>query len=712
MADNGVRTTDLTPDTLLDDVMGNREGSLVRVTMSNLAAQLAASGEIAARIDEVEALVTTGARLAATWAALVSASGEFDGQGGEVLDADTGTHSQATATGYDGTTVPNAGRYVWSDGWSRWVRLGDTGLAGKADLAALDAEASAREGGDDALSAELAKLGLYKAQAVSFTDGAYRHRTTGVQESVSGLATGVVSPVTPGEVGRFTSSITGSAGAVASIVFLTAGDVVVSSVAAAPGVGTTKAYTREPFTVPAGAVKLAYTVLSSEIGTALLEIRRNTSGALAQARDDLDEIIGATQGFAVVEAAVTVGRYWHYSTGVFTALGSTYRALDPIPVEAGETIKVTKTQQGTPTALVVWQDAEGDYWTYTDQSTGTAQLRDRYEVVVPAGAHFACVDSYGTTPIVEKVGWAAATRDDVAEVQGQVTRLRGVADYWAGTEWVWNGTSIPYGSGGVSYPQRVAELLGATVQNKTIPSSACRIGVPEGVSADDPYGWTGMPFNNVIRAFSATRAEKQSFIDDYLSKWKARVTGGPSAIGAEGTPSAAEILDMSYETLLVPYLDADLFVFDHFRNDAAVSVSGTSGSEVTVIPGVDVTADAVGDPVTTRDRRWAIGAANYIFDVIRNANPRARIVIFGHYENTRDPFIAQAQQYLADLWGIPIVPLWSRLGWSSQTAQVEGSPVSLLDIWMADGIHPVSDPDGEATELIAQAGAPFIRDIR
>ena len=323
MADNGVRTTDLTPDTLLDDVMGNREGSLVRVPMSNLAAQLAASGEIAARIDEVEALVTTGARLAATWAALVSASGEFDGQGGEVLDADTGTHSQATATGYDGTTVPNAGRYVWSDGWSRWVRLGDTGLAGKADLAALDAEASAREGGDDALSAELAKLGLYKAQAVSFTDGAYRHRTTGVQESVSGLATGVVSPVTPGEVGRFTSSITGSAGAVASIVFLTAGDVVVSSVAAAPGVGTTKAYTREPFTVPAGAVKLAYTVLSSEIGTALLEIRRNTSGALAQARDDLDEIIGATQGFAVVEAAVTVGRYWHYSTGVFTALGST-----------------------------------------------------------------------------------------------------------------------------------------------------------------------------------------------------------------------------------------------------------------------------------------------------------------------------------------------------------------------------------------------------
>ena len=116
--------------------------------------------------------------------------------------------------------------------------------------------------------------------------------------------------------------------------------------------------------------------------------------------------------------------------------------------------------------------------------------------------------------------------------------------------------------------------------------------------------------------------------------------------------------------------------------------------------------------MTTRDRRWAIGAANYIFDVIRNANPRARIVIFGHYENTRDPFIAQAQQYLADLWGIPIVPLWSRLGWSSQTAQVEESPVSLLDIWMADGIHPVSDPDGEATELIAQAGAPFIRDIR
>ena len=40
--------------------------------------------------------------------------------------------------------------------------------------------------------------------------------------------------------------------------FLTAGDVVVSSVAAAPGVGQTTAHAREPFTVPATAAKLAY----------------------------------------------------------------------------------------------------------------------------------------------------------------------------------------------------------------------------------------------------------------------------------------------------------------------------------------------------------------------------------------------------------------------------------------------------------------------
>lgn len=91
--------------------------------------------EFDARVSVLEESAVGGKLIKATWTDLLAITPPSDGYGGEVLESDTGTHSQGTATGYDGATVANSGVYTWNAGWSRWVRIADVGLAGKADLA-------------------------------------------------------------------------------------------------------------------------------------------------------------------------------------------------------------------------------------------------------------------------------------------------------------------------------------------------------------------------------------------------------------------------------------------------------------------------------------------------------------------------------------------------------------------------------------------------
>lgn len=97
-------------------------------------AEAAAAASIAASTAAVAAAsnAQSSALTFAAWTGgLVTVSGTVNGQGAEVLDSDIGTHLQATATGYDGASVPNAGRYSYNATWSRWVRIGATGLSGK-----------------------------------------------------------------------------------------------------------------------------------------------------------------------------------------------------------------------------------------------------------------------------------------------------------------------------------------------------------------------------------------------------------------------------------------------------------------------------------------------------------------------------------------------------------------------------------------------------
>lgn len=93
---------------------------------------------ITASVDALAASQVSGLLVRSTWTELQSDVGSADGDGAEVLDDDTGTHLAASATGYDGASVPNAGRYAWNAAWTRWVRLGSTGLSGKAPSGSIE----------------------------------------------------------------------------------------------------------------------------------------------------------------------------------------------------------------------------------------------------------------------------------------------------------------------------------------------------------------------------------------------------------------------------------------------------------------------------------------------------------------------------------------------------------------------------------------------
>ena len=88
------------------------------------------------RVETLEEGQIGGYVAAATWTGLLAITPSVNGTAGEVQDSDTGTHSAASGTGYDGATVNNAGRYSWNGSWGRWVRIGDTGLSGKLTSAA------------------------------------------------------------------------------------------------------------------------------------------------------------------------------------------------------------------------------------------------------------------------------------------------------------------------------------------------------------------------------------------------------------------------------------------------------------------------------------------------------------------------------------------------------------------------------------------------
>lgn len=288
-------------------------------------------------------------------------------------------------------------------------------------------------------------------------------------------------------------------------------------------------------------------------------------------------------------------------------------------------------------------------------------------------------------------------------------------NYWSGKKIVWFGTSIPAGvvnagdsGGNGAYPTRVGERLGATIFNESLGSSEVRGGTHGSyVSTDDPNGYGGVSAPGLFLSMSLSSSEKEAIYNAWDSKWGNIITWYADDLNFDNIQT---YYNSSWDVLLAKYLSGgsvgqcDLYVFDHGFNDQA---QGEGYTELADMPS-DMT-----------DRTYWIGAMGFLFTKILQDNPKARILIIGHYSSNQNSgtsadtsALCEAQTALAEYWNFPIIKTWEKMGFSFTEFTYDGSTTSAAAQWMPDGIHPSSDSTGAALEHYAEVLYSFMKDVR
>lgn len=323
-------------------------------------------------------------------------------------------------------------------------------------------------------------------------------------------------------------------------------------------------------------------------------------------------------------------------------------------------------------------------------------------------------------------------------------------DYWNGKTIWWCGTSIPAGG----YPQIVGAMLGATVINQAVGGSMCRANVRTG-------DYVGANFDNITSPLSATKEEIEAFITNYDSIKSGLVGTVPESLS---DAQLTRLRAASFEDKLLPYLDGtedmpDLFVIDHGHNDFKYLLSNNTsdiGLEPTVANiGEELAADSFmtandcaklesfmgsfddipsakkADFVASLNRNCYIGAVNFIITLILHYNPRARIVFISNYEyedgiHTSYAPLIPAQESLAESWAFPLCEVWKKYGYSAHfipgsktwfntkypAVTAATTDVQVAKIYTPDGVHPHSDPSGNANRVYAGILAEWLKSIR
>lgn len=311
-------------------------------------------------------------------------------------------------------------------------------------------------------------------------------------------------------------------------------------------------------------------------------------------------------------------------------------------------------------------------------------------------------DTISTSAVVKK-----------AQLQAVEDYVQEALSYWKGKKIVWFGTSIPAGvtaagaaNGSGSYPTRIGEMLGATVYNESVGSSQARAGAHGSITADDPMGYGGCSAVSLLYSLSLSSSEKQDIADNWDSKWKDIITWYGDQVDFN---NLTYYKNSSWDIKLAKYLtggavgQCDLYVFDHGYNDSIKTLGYTDLSDV---------------PSTPNDRTYFLGAMRFLFEKILADNPKASILIIGHYctdgrsGNFLTKYVTDAQTDLAETWQYPFVETWKYMGFNHQQITVNGSPTTPAQQWMPDDVHPSSDTTGAALKHYAEVLYPFVRDAR
>lgn len=297
----------------------------------------------------------------------------------------------------------------------------------------------------------------------------------------------------------------------------------------------------------------------------------------------------------------------------------------------------------------------------------------------------------------------ASIPTSTASLEQQLSDLSAyTASYWKGKTVLVLGTSIPEQA---KYFDVAIAKLGGTCINNCKGSSPIRIAKADGTI-------NGLNWQTVAFALAHTTAEKQNLITNWATI-SLVLTGSdkPTNLSAE---DQALILSCSYQVRLTPYLNGtnptpDLIIISHGYND---NFSTDTDTDYTTVP-------------STRDNRnYFLGAYNYILDHIYSFSPRQRIMIDGHYENTKvgNIRISQAQLNMAAIGELPIMKSWEETGWSQYVAPgsqplwatlpyslyaAAAGPLASEDMTQQrlanpDGVHPHTDSTGRSQALLAR----------
>lgn len=120
------------------------------------------------------------------------------------------------------------------------------------------------------------------------------------------------------------------------------------------------------------------------------------------------------------------------------------------------------------------------------------------------------------------------------------------------------------------------------------------------------------------------------------------------------------------------------------------------------------------------------GAMGWLFNRIKEFNPKTRIVIVGHYENQLYTDPAKYQLDVSDRWLMPLMKLWSITGWSQNIITTTGGwdsgtwdpdmypaghDLTELQIALPDGLHPHSDQSQSALKFLANNIGNWLKSV-
>lgn len=495
--------------------------------------------------------------------------------------------------------------------------------------------------------------------------------------------------VEPGEDFAYTGRVTGDQMA-AAVFFDGDGDIMSSHTIEVGVDAENHDFEDERFTVPPGAATMG---VSFAVGHAvLLKIYR----VLPKSGEKIDGAYKSLQGFQVPSDFSLGTGYLNQGGdgGVIATAGYQYAIVD---VEPGERVRYTGLVSGLAFAAAIFYDKNGFNMLGQQVEIGVNGENHYFvdlEFEVPAGAVRMGVSSASSTALSAKV---ARLMPGVGEaVAGFLA-----GDYHRAKSWLWFGTSIPT----AGHPELAAAELGATVTNIAVGSSPARAGVLGLRSGSDPWGITGGFYENFAYSLSHTLDEKEEFITNYVSTYRAFFQPGrPNTLS---TDEQNKIRACSWESSFTGAFD--FVMMDHGYNDWGMNKFGTDAGatsggsgDMLYLPSsaptyADPGLDAFTDP--TRDRGTYLGAMNYLMDQLRRLNNDQRFVIIGHYEKDRSTNVSAGQIKLADITGMPIVKTWEHAGVSQQTIRDAagavvysgGSPLTVSRVLMTDDVHPFQE---------------------